>query len=161
MPRRSTRLSRLIARQAQDEIFAAFILPSRAMADFQKRYTGDFMTDYPDPYERISFWDRHLSERAWLEDDSIPAAYPSEFDQGLYGGLFGGDVRFLSMPHDGYVGSGWISSMVPPLLRDWSEFSRLSFDEDALWYRRYRDQLRIMGEVASASSGSALIVIGS
>ena len=156
------RLSLLISRRAQDRIFAAFILPSRTMAEFQTHYSGDFMTDYPDPVERIRFWDKHLSERTGLEDDSIPSAYPSEFDQGLYGGLFGGDVRFLSMPHDGYVGSGWISSMVPPLLNDWTEFGRLSFDEDALWYRRYRDQLRIMRETARGKFGiSHLIVIDS
>jgi hypothetical protein len=156
------RLTRLVSRQAQDQIFAAFILPSRAMASFQNQYSGEFMTHYPDPYERIAFWDRHLSERARLEDDCIPAAYPSEFDQGLYGGLFGGDVRFLSMPHDGYVGSGWISSMVPPLLHDWSEFDRLRFDEDALWQRRYRAQLCIMAEAARGKFGiSHLIVIDS
>jgi hypothetical protein len=156
------RLTRLVSRQARDQIFAAFILPSRAMADFQQRYSGDFMTEYPDPHERIAFWDRHLSERTRLEDDSIPAAYPSEFDQGLYGGLFGGDVRFLSMPHDGYVGSGWISSMVPPLLHDWSEFGRLAFDEEAVWCRRYKAQLRIMSEVARGRFGiSHLIVIDS
>jgi hypothetical protein len=156
------RLRRLLSRQARDQIFAAFILPSQAMAGFQRRYSGDFMPDYPDPYERIAFWDKHLSERTQLEDDGIPAAYPSEFDQGLYGGLFGGDVRFLSMPHDGYVGSGWVSSMVPPLLHDWSEFGRLSLNEDALWYRRYRDQLRIMAEAARGKFGiSHLIVIDS
>ena len=33
----------------------------------------------------------------------------SELDQGLYGGLLGGDVRFLAHPEN-----GWISSMVPP-----------------------------------------------
>jgi hypothetical protein len=132
------------------------------MAGFQERYSGDFMTDYPDPIERIGFWDRHLSERARLEDDSIPSAYPSEFDQGLYGGLFGGDVRFLSMPHDGYIGSGWISSMVPPLLHDWSEFGRLALDAEAVWYRRYRDQLRIMSSAARGKFGiSHLIVIDS
>jgi hypothetical protein len=156
------RLKRLLSRQAQDRIFAGFILPSQAMSGFQRQYSGDFMTDYPDPYERIAFWDGHLSERTRLEDDGIPAAYPSEFDQGLYGGLFGGDVRFLSMPHDGYVGSGWISSMVPPLLRDWSEFERLSFDENAIWHRRYQAQLRIMAEAARGEFGiSHLIVIDS
>jgi hypothetical protein len=157
-----SRLTRLVARQAQDEIFAAFILPSPAMADFQKRYSGDFMTDYPDPQERIRFWDGHLRERTRMEDDSIPAAYPSEFDQGLYGGLFGGDVRFLSMPHDGYVGSGWISSMVPPLLHDWSEFGQLTYDEEAEWYGRYTNQLRIMTDSARGKFGiSHLIVIDS
>ena len=137
------RLRLLTAREAQDRIFAAFILPTQAMKGFQRQYSGGFSTEYPDPEERIRFWDRHLSERRLIEDDSIPAAYPSEFDQGLYGGILGGDVRFLSLPDDGYVGSGWISSMVPPLLADWSEFERLRFDENSLWYQRYLRQLKL------------------
>ena len=57
------RLRLLTARKAQDRIFAAFILPTQAMKDFQKQYAGGFSTEYPDPEERIRFWDRHLSER--------------------------------------------------------------------------------------------------
>ena len=156
------RLRLLIARQAQDRIFAAFILPTQAMKDFQKQYAGGFSTEYPDPEARIRFWDRHLSERRSIEDDSVPAAYPSEFDQGLYGGILGGDVRFLSLPDDGYVGSGWISSMVPPLLADWSEFDRLRFDENSLWFQRYLRQLKLMRDAARGKYGiSHLIVIDS
>jgi hypothetical protein len=62
----------------------------------------------------------------------------SEFDQGLYGGLLGGEVRFLAHPD-----VGWISSMVPPLLKDWSEFDRLHFDPEHPWWRRYRRQLEV------------------
>ena len=132
------------------------------MKDFQKQYAGGFSTEYPDPEERIRFWDRHLSERRSIEDDSIPAAYPSEFDQGLYGGILGGDVRFLSLPDDGYVGSGWISSMVPPLLADWSEFDRLRFDEKSLWFQRYLRQMKLMRDAARGKYGiSHLIVIDS
>ena len=156
------RLELLIARKAQDRIFAAFILPTQAMQGFQKQYSGDFSTEYPDPEERVRFWDRHLSERRLIEDDSIPAAYPSEFDQGLYGGILGGDVRFLSLPDDGYVGSGWISSMVPPLLADWSEFDHLRFEEESLWYQRYLRQLKLMRDAARGKFGiSHLIVIDS
>ncbi len=43
------RLRLLTARQAQDRIFAAFILPTQAMKDFQKQYSGGFSTEYPDP----------------------------------------------------------------------------------------------------------------
>ena len=43
------RLRRLIARKAQDRIFAVFILPTQAMKGFQRQYAGDFSTEYPDP----------------------------------------------------------------------------------------------------------------
>ena len=50
------RLRTLTNRKAQDQIFAAFILPSKAMKDFQKEYKGDFITEYPDPEKRMKFW---------------------------------------------------------------------------------------------------------
>jgi len=153
------RLGTLINKQAQDQIFAAFILPSRAMKDFQEEYTGEFISEYPDPKSRIKFWEKLLAERRLLEDDSIPSAYPSEFDQGLYGGLLGGEVRFLSIPEDGYVGSGWISSMVPPILRDWSEFGQLRFDKNHLWFTRYQEQLKIMRDSAKGNFGICHIIV--
>ena len=158
------RLRLLIGRRALDQIFAAFILPTGAMKGFQAQYAGNFSTEYPDPQQRVRFWDAHLRERELLEDDSIPAAYPSEFDQGLYGGLLGGDVRFLSMPADGYVSSGWISSMVPPLLRDWSEMRQLDLAaaRKNVWFERYCRQLSMMSDAAEGKFGIChLIVIDS
>ena len=38
---------------------------------------------------------------------------------------------------------GWISSMLPPLLKDWSEFDRLRFDKSHPWWRRYLRQLDV------------------
>lgn len=156
------RLTSLINREANDRIFAAFTPPSAVMRDFQKKYPVPMLTDYPDPEERIVFWDTLFGERLKLEDDSIPAAYPSEFDQGLYGALFGGDVRFLAQTTDGYVSSGWISSMIPPLLKDWSEFEKLDFNEKHLWFERFINQLQIMVREVSGKFGiSHLIVIDS
>jgi hypothetical protein len=156
------RLTGLVEGRARDQIFAAFVLPSKAMKQFKQQYTESFFSEYPDPRERMDFWDRHLEGRTLLEDDSIPYAYPSEFDQGLYGGMLGGDVRFLAMAEDGWVSSGWISSMVPPLLEDWSELDSLSFDESNRWFQRYRTQLHLMVERAEGKFGiSHLILIDS
>jgi hypothetical protein len=154
------RLRQLVGRKANDRIFAAFFPPSKTMKSFQKKYSG--FTQYPDPRERILFWDSMFQERISLDDDNIPAAYPSEFDQGLYGGLLGGDVRFLATTDDGYVGSGWISSMVPHLLKNWSGFDDLKFSENHFWYERFITQLGIMKETASGKFGiSHLIAIDS
>ncbi len=116
------RLRSLYERRAGDRIFAAMEVPSAALAEFQQQYAEGYC-DYPDPAARIDFWDRLFGERAAVEDDSVPVAYLSEFDQGLYGGLLGGDVQFMAHPEN-----GWISSMVAPLLDDWSQFDSLAFD---------------------------------
>jgi len=50
--------------------------------------------------------------------------------------------------------SGWISSMVAPLLRDWSEFDRLRLDRGHPWFERYRRQLQLL--VAGAAGKFAL-----
>ncbi len=131
------RLRLLYERRAPDRILAAMELPSPALADFGRQYAAAFC-DYPEPTARIAFWDRLLSERAAIEDDSIPTAHLSEFDQGLYGGLLGGEVQFMAHPEN-----GWISSMVMPLLDDWSQFDALRFDLSHPWFERYVDYLRI------------------
>ena len=129
------RLQSLYAREAGDQIFATMDVPSRAIAEFAKTYPGGQCGE-PDLDDRIRFWDDFYRQRVAVDDDTMPAAYLSELDQGLYGGLLGADVRFMSDP-----ATGWISSMVPPLLKDWSEFDRLRFDPEHPWWKRYVGQL--------------------
>jgi len=129
------RLRALYERRAADRIFAAFPPRSPALAGFRKLH-AEGLCAYPDPAERVAFWDACLRDWARLEDDSVPSAYLSEFDQGLYGGVLGGEVRFNCNPD-----TGWISSMVFPLLEDWSEFGRLRLDPAHEWFGRYARQL--------------------
>jgi hypothetical protein len=128
-------------------------VPSAALADFQGQYSAGYC-QYPDPSARIEFWDRRLSERAAVEDDSIPSAYLSEFDQGLYGGLLGGDVQFMAHPEN-----GWISSMVAPLLKDWSGFNALRFDVSCPWFQRYLAQLKAFAEAAAGKFGISHFIL--
>ena len=131
------RLRSLYAREAEDRIFATMDVPSAVLARFAQVYApGE--CDYPEPAERACFWDAWFRERAAVEDDSMPGAYLSEFDQGLYAGLVGASVRFMADP-----ATGWISSMALPLLSDWSQFDRLRFDPEHPWWRRYLGQLDV------------------
>lgn len=143
----------LYGRRAPDRIFAAMEVPSAALARFQQQYAAGYC-DYPDPSARAEFWDRLLGEHRPVEDDSIPSAYLSELDQGLYGGLVGGDVQFMAHPE-----SGWISSMVAPLLGDWSEFDRLRFDPAHPWFERYLAQLKIFSEAAAGKFGVSHFIL--
>ncbi len=147
------RLQLLYDRQAGDRIYATMDIPSPALLEFARQYPNA-ECQYPDPAERADFWDRLLAERTAVEDDSLPSAYLSEFDQGLYGGLLGGEVRFMAHPD-----VGWISSMVPPLLKDWSEFDRLRFDRSHFWWKRYLRQLDIFVERSRGKWGISHFIL--
>jgi len=135
---RIQRLRLLYDARAMDRVFAVMHLPpGAALREFAATHTAGY-GDYPDPAERIRFWDAVFAEKSAVLDDAIPAAYPSEMDQGLYGGLLGGEVRLLVD-----TATGWISSMVPPLIDDWDGFDRLTIDFDNLWGRRYRQLLDV------------------
>ncbi len=147
------RLRRLYDRNAQDQVFASFEIPTAALRQFQLDYP-DPACDYPDPHKRIHFWDELLKEHRVLDDDSIPSAYLSEFDQGLYGGLAGGEVRFMAHPEN-----GWISSMVPPLLPDWSRLDSLAFTRSNPWWKIYLHQLEIFMQGAAGRFGISHFIL--
>jgi hypothetical protein len=146
-------LRSLYQREARDRIFARMEIPSAALRSFAERY-GEGFCDYPSPAERIDFWSRLLGERAEVADDSIPSAYLSEMDQGLYGGVLGGRVQFMAHPDN-----GWISSMVPALLADWSELGSLRFDPSQLWFQRYLRQMRLFAEKARGRFGVSHFIL--
>ena len=147
------RLRSLYERRATDRIFATMSVPSAALRKFAEQHPHS-ECDYPDPLERAKFWDELLAERVSIEDDSLPSAYLSEFDQGLYGGLLGGQVRFMVHPE-----IGWISSMVPPLLSDWSEFARLQLDEAHPWWQRYCRQLDVFAARSAGKWGLSHFIL--
>jgi hypothetical protein len=153
LPETQARLRSLYAREAGDRIFATMSVPNAALTRFAQTHPHA-QCAYPDPAERIAFWDEFFRERAAVDDDSMPAAYLSEFDQGLYGGLLGGEVRFMADP-----ATGWISSMVPPLLADWSEFDRLRFDPEHAWWRRYVGQLDAFVEASRGRWGISHFIL--
>lgn len=147
------RLELLHRRQGEDRIFARLEVPSHALASFREKYRAGYC-EYPDPHERAAFWDALLAQRARVEDDSVPSAYLSEFDQGLYGGLLGGEVQLMAHPEN-----GWVSSMVAPLLADWSEFDCLRFEEPSPWLARYLDQMHIFVEEARDKFGISHFIL--
>ncbi len=138
-------------------ILASMQVPSRELMRFAEEHPAGYC-DYPDPEERIRFWDRLLMERKAVNDDSVPSACLSEFDQGIYGGLLGGQVRFQCFPED-----GWISSMVAPLLADWSGFEKLvassSFDSSNRWVQMLDRQTRIFAKAARGRFGVSHLIL--
>ncbi|MCL5006211.1 MAG: hypothetical protein M1404_06720 [Acidobacteria bacterium] len=144
---RLERLREFYEKRPQDRIYARMNVPTEALRRFAERYPNG-PTACPDLGDRVAFWDALLAERAAVRDDSIPAAYLSELDQGLYGGILGGDVRFMAHPEN-----GWISSMVPPLLREWSELEKLTIDHKSHWYQFYLRELETFRRAGEGKFG--------
>jgi len=150
---RIERLGMLYRARPQDQIFARFEIPTAAIADFARRYAAGY-TPRPAIEERVEFWDRILAERTAVLDDSIPSAYLSEMDQGLYGGIVGGKVQFMAHPEN-----GWISSMVSPILQNWAELPRLRIDKEGEWYRYYLQELRSFRDLGGAKFGTSHFIL--
>ncbi len=147
------RLKLLYERKAGDQIFADLQIPTLTMDQFRADHAEGY-TSYPDPNERARFWDSLLKEKMLCEDDQIPTAYLSEFDQGLYGALIGGEIQFLKDP-----GTGWISSMIKPMFEDLTLFQLRPFEESHPWFRKYLQQLGIFSRVSENRFGISHFIL--
>lgn len=139
--------------RSQDLILASMGVPSKILREFKKTHPSGYC-NYPNPLSRITFWDNYLAEHMKIQDDSIPSAYLSEMDQGLYGALVGGKPHFM---YD--ADTGWVSSMVEPILKDWSEFGRLKIDETNAWFHKYIRQLKIFVEKSAGRFGISHFIL--
>lgn len=75
-------------------------------------------------------------------------------DQGLYGGLVGGEVRFMA-----HAENGWVSSMVPPILARLSDASALSFSRSHRWWKIYLRQLELFVEGSAGRFGISHFIL--
>jgi len=147
------RLRALYEQRDQGIVLAAMDVPALAQALAAELPPSGFC-EYPDVHRRARYWDARLRQHTDLLDDAIPCAYLSEMDQGLYGALVGGDAHFLSDPD-----SGWVSSMVAPILRDRSQLDDLSFSTDSEWFQRYVRQMQIFVEAARGKFGISHVIV--
>ncbi len=150
---RLERLRLLYTERPQDCIFARMEVETNALRKFAATHPPGY-TDCPDLAQRVAFWDELLTERMAVQDDSIPSAYLSEMDQGIYGGIVGGKVQFMAHPEN-----GWISSMVPPILEDWEGFAGLAIDPQCRWYRFYRQELNLFREASRGKFGISHFIL--
>ncbi len=141
------RLNEFYGGRGEGKIYAQM----NVFSTFQKEYLSKNPPgerSYPDPNERIRVWDEFLKERQDIEDDSMPVCYLSEFDQGLYAGLVGGEIRFLQNED-----TIWISSMVKPFFDDLRLIKDMKLDPGHIWYKNFQQQLRVFRDYARGKFG--------
>jgi len=143
-----SRLKELYSGNGKDKIYAVMDIPNRALQNYADE-TKCGETVYPDLENRIRFWDSYSLHFTDLEDDSIPSSYLTEFDEGLYGGLMGGEVRFLNSPD-----TGWISSMTVPFWKDLSYATALALPKTGdFWYDRMLSQMKLFADACKGKYG--------
>jgi len=147
------RMLELFEGRGKDKIYAKIELPSKALSDYKIQYPENEM-EYPDPQKRAAFWDEYLKETILLEDDSLPMAYMSEFDEGLYAALLGGEIRFMNNQD-----WGWISSMCVPFVKSAEELRNLKFDTDSKWAKVYIDQLKFYAKHSIGKYGISHFIL--
>ncbi|MHB0999988.1 MAG: uroporphyrinogen decarboxylase/cobalamine-independent methonine synthase family protein [Armatimonadota bacterium] len=147
------RLSILWDRQAEDRICAHMNVSTHTLRRFAETHY-DGQTEYPDPYDRIYFWNSHLHETRLLEDDWLPIAYLSEFDQGIVGGAMGEEMRFMM-----HKDIGWISSMCAPVMNDLADCDHLRIDPTVAAIKLMDEQVRIFSDGARGKFGVAPFII--
>jgi hypothetical protein len=150
---RIARLRSLYERRAQDRIFAKMEVHGPVLARFAATHEEGYGSR-PEPAERAAFWDALLCERQAIHDDAIPCAYLSELDQGLYGGLVGGEIQYMVHPEN-----GWISSMVPPIRSAWDNLDTLEIDTSGEAWRYYLDLLDAIGRQAEGRFGISHFIL--
>jgi hypothetical protein len=147
------RLEDLFSGRGRDRIFVHMQVKSPALALYAGTHV-DGERGYPDLREREAFWRGLAAESRELRDDSIPTAYMSEFDEGLYTGLMGAEIRYLENRE-----TGWVSSMSVPFLERLDDIERLEFDRTGALAELYSAQLRFYAEESRGNYGISHFIL--
>ena len=115
----------------RDQILVRIYVRNRPFEEWlttSKRVVQVESKRFPDRDFVFKTWDLKLRILKELEDDSLPVMIPTEFDQGLFGGIFGAETAFN---YD--AESGWISSMAKTFLPEYSAIDILEVREEGIW----------------------------
>lgn len=142
------RLKTLYGKKGENQIFARMLIPQPAprWERLTQRAVQVSSAEFPTLKDTFPVWEEYLAFFDPLEDDRIPAIYPWQYDQGIYGALFGAAI------HVNRGGPpGCASSTSSPLEgRTYAELLRLAATPDEAWIRRLETDLR---EVAALDGG--------
>ena len=137
----------------EDKISAKMLISNDVIKKYENQYPMGEM-GYPDLEIRERFWDEYLFEQKDIEDNSVPSAYMSEFDKGLYARVLGAETWFIYDPD-----WGWVSSMSVPFLKEAKDLLGLVPDLNGEWSRRYVDQLRFFSKRAKDKYGISHFIL--
>lgn len=153
LPATFQRLNELYNQQGINKIYAQMNIPSESLVNYRKSFPPGEI-DSPHTEDSIDFWFKYFNERRDVEDDSMPCCYLSEFDQGLYAGLIGGKIKYITFSYDGLI-----SSMVKPFIDDINSIPKLKIDADHWLFKEYVNKLKIFAEKAQGNFGISHFIL--
>ena len=108
---------------------------------------------FPEKETVLKTWELRLSILKELQDDSLPVMKPTEFDEGLFGGIFGAATHFNYDPE-----SGWMGSMAEHFLVDSLDSKRLDIKKHGIWMKELKERFSWYSERAEGRFGLSPIV---
>jgi len=148
------RLKTLYAKRGENQIFARTLvqLPADLKNRIEQRAEQMSGDQFPAAEQLFPLWEEYLSFYDRLEDDWVPAIYPRQYDQGIYGTLFGARM------HVNRAGTpGWFSSTSAPLEdKTYAELLEMAAKPNREWLGRMESDLRYLSVGARGRWGVAV-----
>jgi hypothetical protein len=148
------RLKTLYAKKGENQIFARmWVKMPDDLRECLKAMAGRIPPgDLPTGEQVFPVWDKYLRHYDAIEDDWVPAIYPWQYDQGIYGTLFGAELHVNPSGPPGCA-----SSMSLPLEgASYDELIRLAEHPRDQWVRRMEKDLRYLSAQSRGQWGVAV-----
>lgn len=110
-------------------------------------------TAFPAKELVLKTWEIKLRVFKELQDDSLPVMTPTEFDEGLFGGIFGASTYFNYDPE-----SGWLGSMANHFLENSPDTDKLEIKETGIWMKELKERFSWYSERAEGRFGLSPVV---
>lgn len=144
MEEKKRRIREFNARQLPVSLAVSLPLPPATTANLERKSAGLSRGEFPSAETLFPLWEEYLtcSQQNALNDESIEVLYPNQYDQGIYGAMFGAEMHFLVHP-----GWGWASSSSEPFEeKTYRDLLALRFDPGNVWLQRMKRDLAYFAE---------------
>jgi hypothetical protein len=149
-----SRLKALYEKKAENQIFARMWVPmpdglrERLKALVSRIHPGEL----PTGEQVFPVWDEYLRHFEAIEDDWVPAIYPWQYDQGIYGTLFGAKLHVNPSGPPGCASS----ASLPLAGASYDDLIRLAVPPCDEWVRRLEKDLRYLSSQSQGQWGVAV-----
>jgi hypothetical protein len=144
MEDKKRRIQEFNAKQRPVSLALSLPLPPDTTANLECKAAALSRSEFPSAETLFPFWEEYLTCRQQnaIDDDSVEVLYPNQYDQGIYGAMFGAEMHFLIQS-----GWGWASSSSKPFEeKTYKELLALRFDPGNPWLQRMKRDLAYLAE---------------